>query len=65
MSCVLLLLVCLANPKQKELFIVNDWCFCVNNILLAKPSVSYFCPANLQSLIGTAVLANQIGLMSF
>lgn len=22
-------------------FIVNDWCFCVNNILLAEPSVSY------------------------
>lgn len=37
---------------------MNDWCFCVNNILLAKPSVSYFCPAKLQSLIGTAVLAN-------
>lgn len=35
--------------------------FCVNNILLAKPSVSYFCPANLHSLIGTAVLDNQIG----
>lgn len=38
--------------------------FCVNNILLAKPSVSYFCPANPQSLIGTAVLDNQIGPFS-
>lgn len=55
----------LKPPSSRKCFHSEWLVFCVNNILLAKPSVSYFCPANLQSLIGTAVLANQIGHRSF
>lgn len=44
---------------------MNDWGFLCKQHLLAKPSVSYFCPANLQSPIGTPVLTNQISVIFY